>query len=218
MSRGCYNWAMTTQLEPRKDSKSPSRINNFTGRVRGMPIFVRNSTNVSDFMIVEDIRVVNLTKGVKEIAYKIPHKIEQYNSLSNEEKENMKLVYLRNEEDKRKRVEYVMSKILGFYKECLELGPEYQTGLEKNSSEVVKTKEESRKESDSDEDEEYAMAVKEFKEILQENEEDLCVTQIISLENVQSRQRTPIKEHSLEEYGATMEKMRWKRLKMKLAL
>ncbi|GJW69645.1 hypothetical protein Tco_0126562 [Tanacetum coccineum] len=44
------------------------------------------------------------------------------------------------------------------------------------------------------------------------------VTQIISLENVQSRQRTPIKEHSLEEYGATMEKMRWKRLKMKLAL
>ncbi|GJU54354.1 hypothetical protein Tco_1228068 [Tanacetum coccineum] len=45
-----------------------------------------------------------------------------------------------------------------------------------------------------------------------------CGDQIISLENVQSRQRTPIKEHSLEEYGATMEKMRWKRLKMKLAL
>ncbi|GJZ27207.1 hypothetical protein Tco_0571460 [Tanacetum coccineum] len=37
-------------------------------------------------------------------------------------------------------------------------------------------------------------------------------------ENVSKRQRTPIKEHSLEEYGATMEKMRWKRLKMKLAL
>ncbi|GJR16673.1 hypothetical protein Tco_0965200 [Tanacetum coccineum] len=39
------------------------------------------------------------------------------------------------------------------------------------------------------------------------------VTQIISLENVQSRQRTPIKKHSLEEYGATMENMMSKRLK-----
>ncbi|GJZ71970.1 hypothetical protein Tco_0635821 [Tanacetum coccineum] len=50
------------------------------------------------------------------------------------------------------------------------------------------------------------------------NETEMWVTQIILLENVQSHQRTPIKEHSLEEYGATMEKMRWKRLKMKLAL
>ncbi|GJY84644.1 hypothetical protein Tco_0498670 [Tanacetum coccineum] len=35
-----------------------------------------------------------------------------------------------NKEDKRRGVDYVMSKILGFYKECLELGPEYVTGLE----------------------------------------------------------------------------------------
>ncbi|GKG36532.1 hypothetical protein Tco_0444210, partial [Tanacetum coccineum] len=42
------------------------------------------------------------------------------------------------------------------------------------------------------------------------------VIQVTSLENVQSRQRTTIKEHSLEEHGATMEKMKWKRLKMKL--
>ncbi|GKA15620.1 hypothetical protein Tco_0695367 [Tanacetum coccineum] len=69
--------------------------------------------------------VVKLTKGVEEIAYKMPHKTEQYDSLSNEEKKNMKSVYFRNKEDKRKGVEYVMSKILGFYKECLELGPEY---------------------------------------------------------------------------------------------
>ncbi|GJU39890.1 hypothetical protein Tco_1192847 [Tanacetum coccineum] len=40
-----------------------------------------------------------------------------------------KLAYHKNEEDKRKGVEYVMSKILGFYKECLELGPEYLTGV-----------------------------------------------------------------------------------------
>ncbi|GJX21199.1 hypothetical protein Tco_0223876 [Tanacetum coccineum] len=56
--------------------------------------------------------------------------IEQYNSLSNLEKEHTKSVYLRNEEDKRRGVDYVMSKILGFYKECLVLGPEYATGLE----------------------------------------------------------------------------------------
>ncbi|GJV62641.1 hypothetical protein Tco_1473469 [Tanacetum coccineum] len=37
---------------------------------------------------------------------------------------------LRNEEDKRKGVDYVMNKILGFYKECLELQPEYLNGLE----------------------------------------------------------------------------------------
>ncbi|GJS34211.1 hypothetical protein Tco_0532593 [Tanacetum coccineum] len=55
----------------------------------------------------------------------MPHKIEQYDSLSDLEKEHTKSVYLRNEEDKRRGVEYVMSKILGFYKECLELGPEY---------------------------------------------------------------------------------------------
>nr|GEV62858.1 retrotransposon Orf1 [Tanacetum cinerariifolium] len=37
-----------------------------------------------------------------EVAYKMPHKIEQYNSLSNLEKEHTKSVYLRNEEDKRR--------------------------------------------------------------------------------------------------------------------
>ncbi|GJX43437.1 hypothetical protein Tco_0260113 [Tanacetum coccineum] len=40
------------------------------------------------------------------------------------------LTYHKNEEDKRRGVDYVMSKILGFYKECLELGLEYVTGLD----------------------------------------------------------------------------------------
>ncbi|GJZ84301.1 hypothetical protein Tco_0649640 [Tanacetum coccineum] len=124
---------------------------------------MRNFTYVSDFMIIEDISsvinprvshvvlgkpfveqscmtydsslgVVRLTNGNEEITYKMPHKIEQYDSLSNDEKKNMKSVYLRNDEDKKKGVEYIMSKILGFYKECLELGPEYQTGQDKGSS------------------------------------------------------------------------------------
>ncbi|GKB88602.1 hypothetical protein Tco_0960874, partial [Tanacetum coccineum] len=37
---------------------------------------------------------------------------------------------IRNEEGKRKGVDHVISKILGFYKECLELGLEYVIGLD----------------------------------------------------------------------------------------
>ncbi|GJS60551.1 zinc finger, CCHC-type containing protein [Tanacetum coccineum] len=74
--------------------------------------------------------VVRFTNGNSEFAYKMPHKIEQYELLSDLEKEHTKSVYLRNEEDKRRGVEYVMSKILGFYKECLELGPEYLTRMD----------------------------------------------------------------------------------------
>ncbi|GKC27079.1 hypothetical protein Tco_1034373 [Tanacetum coccineum] len=74
--------------------------------------------------------LVRFTNGTDEIAYEIPHKIELYNSLSDIEKEHTKSVFLRNEEDKRIGVEYVMSKILGFYKECLELGPEYVTEMD----------------------------------------------------------------------------------------
>ncbi|GKC03415.1 hypothetical protein Tco_0995025 [Tanacetum coccineum] len=136
----------------------PFTQNNFTGRIAEMHIFIGNFTYVADFMIVEDIRsiidlrlsqvllgkpfveisnmthdlslgVVKFTDGINDIAYKIPYKIEQYNSLSDLEKEHTKSVYLRNEEDKRKRVEYVMSKILGFYKECIELRPKYLTGV-----------------------------------------------------------------------------------------
>ncbi|GJY25099.1 hypothetical protein Tco_0399825 [Tanacetum coccineum] len=74
--------------------------------------------------------VVRFTNGINEIAYKMPHKIEQFNLLLDLEKEHMKLVYFGNEDDKRRGVDYVMSKILGFYKGCLELGPEYFSQLE----------------------------------------------------------------------------------------
>ncbi|GJR39386.1 hypothetical protein Tco_1215070 [Tanacetum coccineum] len=154
MTRMVYNWIMRRKLDPREDTNRG--VSNFTGRIKGMHVFVGNFTYVLDFIIVEDISsiidprlsqvvlgkhfveisnmthdppegVVRFTNGTDEIAYKIPHKIEQYNSLSDLEKEHTKSVYLRNEEDKRRGVEYVMSKILGFYKECLELGPEYLT-------------------------------------------------------------------------------------------
>ncbi|GJU63647.1 RNA-directed DNA polymerase, eukaryota, reverse transcriptase zinc-binding domain protein [Tanacetum coccineum] len=83
--------------------------------------------------------VVRFTNENDEVAYKMPHKIEQYNSLLNLEKEHTKSVYLRNEEDKRRGVDYVMSKILGFYKECLELGPEYVTGMDGEGEVTLET-------------------------------------------------------------------------------
>ncbi|GJY39090.1 hypothetical protein Tco_0425454 [Tanacetum coccineum] len=145
------------KLDPRENTNGG--ISNFTRRIKGMHVFVGNFTYVIDFMIVEDISsiidprlsqvvlgrpfveisnmthdppegVVRFIRGANEVAYKMPHKIEQYDSLSDLEKEHTKSVYLRNEEDKRRGVEYVMSKILGFYKECLELGPEYLTGMD----------------------------------------------------------------------------------------
>ncbi|GKB63776.1 hypothetical protein Tco_0919962 [Tanacetum coccineum] len=142
------------KLDPRRNTNGG--ISNFTRRIKRMHVFVGNLTYVIDFMIVEDISsiinprlsqvilgrpfvdissmthdppegVVRFVRGADEFAYKMPHKIEQYDSLSDLEKEHTKSVYLRNEEDKRRGVKYVMSEILGFYKECLELGPEYLT-------------------------------------------------------------------------------------------
>ncbi|GJY65306.1 hypothetical protein Tco_0467544 [Tanacetum coccineum] len=100
--KSCYNWIMTSCLAPRKNPKSPIRLNNFTGRAKGMHILVGNFTYVSDFMIIEDISsvidprvshvvlgkpfvelsgmtydsslgVVRLKNGNEEIAYKMPH-------------------------------------------------------------------------------------------------------------------------------------------------
>ncbi|GJY50717.1 retrotransposon ORF1, partial [Tanacetum coccineum] len=164
MTRMMYNWIMRRKLDPRKSSNRG--VSNFTGRIKRMHVFIGNFTYVIDFMIVDDISsiidprlsqvvlgrpfieisnmthdppegVVRFTNKNDEVAYRIPHKIEQYNSFSNLEKEHTKLVYLRNEEGKRRGVEYVMSKILGFYKECLELGPEYATGMEDEGEEAV---------------------------------------------------------------------------------
>ncbi|GJR57581.1 hypothetical protein Tco_1499743 [Tanacetum coccineum] len=115
-------------------------VSNFKRRIKGRNVFVGYFTYVLDFMIVEDISsiidprlsqvvlgkpfvaisnmthdppkgVVRFTNGTNEIAYKMPHKIEQYNSLSDLEKEHTKLVYLRNEEDKRRGVKLYLTRI-----------------------------------------------------------------------------------------------------------
>ncbi|GKB51117.1 retrotransposon ORF1, partial [Tanacetum coccineum] len=139
MTRMMYNRIMRRKLNPKEDSNGG--VSNFMGRIKGMDVFIGNFTYVIDFMIVEDISsildprlsqvvlgrpfieisdmthdppegVVRFIKGTNEVAYKMPHKIEQYDSLSDLEKEHTKSVYLRNKEDKRRGVEYVMSKIL----------------------------------------------------------------------------------------------------------
>ncbi|GKE44574.1 hypothetical protein Tco_1471858 [Tanacetum coccineum] len=152
------------QQESGMTNKIDTMLKAVTGIAGALPSYmVKNS--ILNFMIVEDISsiidprlsqvvlgrplveisnmthdppegVVKFTNGTDKVSYKIPHKIEQYNSLSNLEKEQTKSVYLRNEEDRRRGVEYMMSKILGFYKECLELGPEYATGMD-NEGEVA---------------------------------------------------------------------------------
>ncbi|GJW15243.1 hypothetical protein Tco_0019376 [Tanacetum coccineum] len=133
MTRMMYNWIMRRKLDPRENLDKG--VSNFMGRIKGMHVFIGNFTFVMDFMIVEDISsiidprlsqvvlgkpfvdisnmthdppegVVRFTNGTDELAYKMPHKIERYNSLSDLEKEHTKSVYLRNEEDKRRGVEY----------------------------------------------------------------------------------------------------------------
>ncbi|GJV05643.1 hypothetical protein Tco_1343299 [Tanacetum coccineum] len=73
--------------------------------------------------------VVRFANRTEEIANKMPHKIETRTTRLGPRREHTKSVLLRNEGDKRSGVEYVMSKILGFYKKSLELGPKYLTGI-----------------------------------------------------------------------------------------
>nr|GEU67275.1 MAK10-like protein [Tanacetum cinerariifolium] len=109
MTRMLCNWIPRRKLDPREDINKG--VINFIKRIKVMHIFVGNFTYVADFMIVEDIsliidprlsqillgktfikisntthdlslRVVKFTNGINKIAYKMPHKIEQYNSLS----------------------------------------------------------------------------------------------------------------------------------------
>ncbi|GJU78187.1 MAK10-like protein [Tanacetum coccineum] len=109
MTRMMYNWIMGRKLDPRENTNGG--VSNFIGRIKGMHVFIGNFTYIIDFMIVEDISsiidprlsqvvlgrpfvemsnmthdppegVVRFTEGTDEVAYKMPHKIEQYNSLS----------------------------------------------------------------------------------------------------------------------------------------
>nr|GEV91835.1 retrotransposon Orf1 [Tanacetum cinerariifolium] len=115
MNRMMYNWIMRRKLNPRENSNRG--VSNFTRRIKGMHVFVGNFTYVIDFLIVKDISsiidprlsqvvlgrpfveisnmtieppegVIRFTNKTNEVTYKMPHKIEQYNSLSDLEKEH----------------------------------------------------------------------------------------------------------------------------------
>ncbi|GJU98922.1 MAK10-like protein [Tanacetum coccineum] len=53
MTQMMYNWIMRRKLDPRESSNRG--FSNFTGRIKGMHVFVGNFTYIVDFMIVEDI-------------------------------------------------------------------------------------------------------------------------------------------------------------------
>ncbi|GJR72316.1 retrotransposon ORF1 [Tanacetum coccineum] len=130
MTRMLYNWIMKRKLEPRENSNRG--VSNFTGRIKGMHIFIGNFTYVIDFMIIEDISSI-IDPRLSQVVLGQP--FVEISNMTHDPSEDLetdhtKSFYLRNEEDKRRGVEYVMSKMLGFYKECLELGPEYATGMD----------------------------------------------------------------------------------------
>nr|GEZ29712.1 retrovirus-related Pol polyprotein from transposon TNT 1-94 [Tanacetum cinerariifolium] len=91
---------------------------------------VGNFTYVIDFMIVEDINSI-VDPRLSQVVLGKPF-VEISNMIH-----NLPEGVVRNEEDRRRGVEYMMSKILGFYKECLELRPEYMIGVD-DKGEVTK--------------------------------------------------------------------------------
>ena len=147
---------MKERVLPRFDPNSINGVSNFVGRVKGIHVIVVNFVFETEFMVVEDISSIvdpslthvilgepfieksrmtyNTTEGVVrmthengEIAYKMPQMIPEYSSYTDLDKEMCRSVYLRDKEDLEKGTEYVMSQILGFYKEKESLGPKYRT-------------------------------------------------------------------------------------------
>ncbi|GKE11786.1 hypothetical protein Tco_1415337, partial [Tanacetum coccineum] len=121
MTRMMYNLIMRQKLKPKDNSNRG--VCNFIGRIKGMHIFIGSFIYVIDFMIVEDISSI-IDPRTSQVVLGRP-----FIEISNMTYDPPECV-VRNEDDKRRGVEYVMSKILGFYKERLELGPEYATGID----------------------------------------------------------------------------------------
>ncbi|GJT70150.1 hypothetical protein Tco_1029436 [Tanacetum coccineum] len=117
MTRMMYNWIMRRKLDPRENSDRG--VSNFMRRIKGMHVFIGNFTYATDFMIVEDISSI-IDPRLSQVVLGKP--FVEISNMTHDPPEGV--------EDKIRGVEYVMSKILGFYKECLELGPEYVTGMD----------------------------------------------------------------------------------------
>nr|GEW10949.1 integrase, catalytic region, zinc finger, CCHC-type, peptidase aspartic, catalytic [Tanacetum cinerariifolium] len=86
------------------------------------------SSEQNHYHILDNIHVNPSTPPDPSVAFNTKKSLNSTHSSNR--LEHTKSVYLINEEDKRRGVEYMMSKILGLYKECLELRPEYLTGMD----------------------------------------------------------------------------------------
>nr|GEU76638.1 hypothetical protein [Tanacetum cinerariifolium] len=91
------------QLAPRIDPKDPRRvmkdISSVIDHCLSQVVLGKPFVEVSNMTYDSSLGIVKFINEVDEVAYKMPHKIELFQSLSNMEKEHKQPVYFRNEED-----------------------------------------------------------------------------------------------------------------------
>nr|GEW26052.1 MAK10-like protein [Tanacetum cinerariifolium] len=83
MTRMMYNWIMRRKLDPRENANG--RVNNFTGRIKGIHVFVGNFTYIVDFMIIEDISSI-IDPRLSQVVLEKPF-VEIYNMTHDHPKE-----------------------------------------------------------------------------------------------------------------------------------
>ncbi|GJT13431.1 hypothetical protein Tco_0860473 [Tanacetum coccineum] len=135
------------------------RGRNFIGLGRDMHVFVGNMSYVIDFTILENIKtnidpslshvifgrpfieiaclainrkygLMTCTDRIKEITFKTPYKDPEMGELSSKGHDLLSSKVILSEDDYDRRCKKSSDLEDGFYKECLELGPEYVTGID----------------------------------------------------------------------------------------
>nr|GEX18099.1 ribonuclease H-like domain-containing protein [Tanacetum cinerariifolium] len=96
----CFDTFPTRDELTYHKENSNGGVSNFTRRIKGMHVFIGNFTYIVEFMIIKDISSI-IDPRLSQVVLEKP-------LLSNLKKEHTKSVYLRNDEDKRRGVEYVM--------------------------------------------------------------------------------------------------------------
>ncbi|GJV00447.1 hypothetical protein Tco_1329717 [Tanacetum coccineum] len=135
------------------------RGRNFVGLGRDMHVFVGNMSYVIDFTILENIKtnidpslshvifgrpfieiaflainrkygLMTFTDRIKEITFKTPYKDPERGELSSKGHDLLSSKVILSEDDYDRGCKMPSDLEDGFYKECLELGPEYVTGMD----------------------------------------------------------------------------------------
>nr|GEU51214.1 MAK10-like protein [Tanacetum cinerariifolium] len=128
----------TSEEKGKEENGDPENINTNPPSPPDPPVsFITKKVNDGDVMFIEIIKKYDDSfkekLGEDESTITGGLEVEYFDIFPT----RSELTYHKNEEDKRKRVEYVMNEILGFYKECLELGSEYLTGLEDEGGFII---------------------------------------------------------------------------------